>query len=184
MKGIIFNQLENMVTETLGLEAWDTLLNETALSTKDGLFVGPNTYPDEDLFALVATASRVTGTPAADLVRTFGRYLFPRLVASHPMFIKPDMTAKSFLLSVDRVIHVEVRKLDANAGLPTISYENPAPNQLIMLYRSPRALCALAEGLIEGVGAHFDEPIETRQLECTHLGAPLCRIECTFAPKR
>lgn len=181
MKGIIFNQLENMVTETLGLEAWDALLVQTELMTPNAIFVGPNTYPDEDLFALVATASRTTGTPAADLIRTFGRYLFPKLVASYPMFVRKDMNAKAFMMSVDRVIHVEVRKLDAKAGLPEIAYEEPGPDQLTVLYRSPRGLCALAEGLIEGVGAHFGEVIEMTQPECKHRGDAQCRIECTFS---
>lgn len=181
MKGIIFNQLETMVTETLGLEAWDRILNETTLATKDALFVGPHTYPDADLFALVGTASRITGTPAEALVRAFGRFLFPRLAASYPVFMKKDMSAKSFLMSVDRVIHVEVRKLDASTGLPTIEYEEPSPDRLTMIYRSPRALCALAEGLIEGVGAHFGEAITIAQPTCLHRGADHCRIECTFA---
>lgn len=180
MKGIIFNQLENMVTETLGIETWDALLEGTTLKTAGGMFIGPNTYPDEDLFALVGTASKMTGTPATDLVRTFGRYLFPKLAAGYPMFLREGMTAKSFLMSVDRVIHVEVRKLDAAAGLPTIQYEDPAPDRLVLLYRSPRGLCALAEGLIEGVGVHFSETIQTHQPECTHNGAACCRIECTF----
>ena len=183
MKGIIFNQLENMVTDTLGLEAWDALLSQTELKTANGLFIGPNTYPDSDLFALVDTASRITGTPAPDLVRAFGRYLFPKLASGYPMFLREGMTAKSFLLSVDRVIHVEVRKLDASTGLPTILYEDPAPDQLVLLYRSPRGMCAFAEGLIDGVAAHFGETIVTHQSECIHHGAPQCRIECTFGSK-
>jgi hypothetical protein len=181
MKGIIFNQLEGMVTETFGLEAWDSLIAGSKLSVPDGVFIGPRNYPDEDLFALVATASAATGKSAEELVRAFGRYLFPKLAALYPVFLKPGMTAKSFLMSVDRVIHVEVRKLHEDAGLPMITYEDKAPDQLVMVYKSPRNLCDLALGLIEGVGAHFKETITIAQPECRKHGAPACRLECTFS---
>ncbi len=171
-----------MVTSTLGLEAWETLLAETQLSTTDGYFVGPRTYPDEDLFALVRTASRVTGTPADDLVRAFGRYLFPELAKRYPVFLRPGMTAKSFLMSVDRVIHVEVRKLEPEAGLPQITYEDLAPDRLVVVYNSPRNLCELAMGLVEGVGVHFGQRIDVVQSACRKHGAETCRIECQFAP--
>jgi len=181
VKGIIFNQLENMVTEQLGPEAWDTLLTQTELSTPEGIFVGPKNYPDEDLFALVGTASKVTGASADTLVRGFGRYLFPKLAALYPVFLRDGMSAKSFLMSVDRIIHVEIRKLDANAGLPTITYEDPSPDGLVVIYRSPRNLCELALGLIEGVATHFGETVAITQPQCRRHGADACRIECTFA---
>jgi hypothetical protein len=181
MKGMIFNQLENMVTEQLGPETWEQLLTQTTLSTADGVFIGPKNYPDEDLFALVGTASRLTGAPADALVRGFGRYLFPKLAELYPVFFKGQATAKSFLMSVDRIIHVEIRKLDSNAGLPMMDYEDAAPDQLVLVYRSPRNLCELALGLIEGVGAHFGEQIALAETSCRKQGAEACRIECTFA---
>lgn len=181
MKGIIFNQLESMVTESFGVEAWDQIIAGSALSVPDGVFIGPRNYPDEDLFAIVATASAATGKPAEELVRAFGRYLFPKLAGLYPVFFKPGMTAKSFLLSVDRVIHVEVRKLHGEAGLPMISYEDKSANELVVVYQSPRNLCDLALGLIEGVGEHFKESVAIEHAECRKRGAAACRIACTFS---
>jgi hypothetical protein len=158
------------------------LISQTPLSNPDGIFVGPKNYPDDDLFGLVAMASKVTGAPADSLVRGFGRYLFPKLAELYPVFLKPGMTAKSFLMSVDRIIHVEIRKLDAQAALPTMTYEDLGPNKLALVYRSPRNLCELALGLIEGVGVHFGEPVVLAQPACRKLGAEACRIECEFGP--
>jgi hypothetical protein len=62
-----------------------------------------------------------------------------------------------------------------------MSYEDPAPDRLVLLYRSPRNLCELALGLIEGVGAHFGETITLAQPSCRKHGADACRIECQFA---
>ncbi len=182
MKGIIFNQLEAMVTQNLGPGVWDKLIDESKLQTPNGLFVGPKTYPDEDLYALVGTASRITGTPADDLVTAFGRFLFPVLAKGYPVFLKPGQTAKSFLQSVDRVIHVEVRKLQAESELPAIQYEDPGPGQLVLIYRSKRKLCALATGMIDGVAAHFNERVTHAHPKCLKRGDDHCRIECTFQP--
>jgi hypothetical protein len=178
---MIFNHLEAMVEQAAGPDAWDALLEQTPLQTSNGVFVGPKTYPDADLMALVGTASRVLGTPADALVQAFGRFLFARLAAQYPVFLKPGMTAKTFLASVDRIIHVEVRKLHPDAGLPTIRYEDPAPDRLVIIYQSPRRLCDLAEGLIQGVAERFGERIEVRQGRCMKRGDPECRLECAFA---
>jgi hypothetical protein len=182
VKGVIFNELQKMVTAKFGGDAWETIVDETALLTSSGAFLGPQTYPDQDLLALVATAGRLTGTPVPELIRAFGRFLFPDLAALYPAFLPPGSTAKSFLLTVDRVIHVEVRKLHPGAVLPSFEYEDPAPDRLVMIYRSARKLCPLAEGLIEGVGDHYRERIDRQHLTCMLRGDHACRFELTFAP--
>jgi hypothetical protein len=80
MKGIIFNELQDVVVKLLGADAWERVLEETQLKTTGGGFVGPQTYPDEDLAALVVTVSRISGMPVDELIRVFGRELFPSLV--------------------------------------------------------------------------------------------------------
>ena len=180
MKGIIFTHLESMVDSVMGAHAWQRVVAETELRTTEGYFVGPRNYPDEDLFALVATASRLSGTPVDELVHAFGRFLFAPLARAFPGFIRPEMTSKSFLMTVDRVIHIEVRKLHPDALLPTIRYEDPAGDRLILLYQSPRRLCQLAIGLIEGTAAHFHERVTCEHTRCMKQGSDHCRFECTF----
>ena len=51
MKGIIFNVTEKAVTELLGEDAWDDLLDDAGL---DGDYTALGTYADEDLLALVS----------------------------------------------------------------------------------------------------------------------------------
>ena len=52
-----------------------------------------------------------------------------------------------------------VKKLYPDAELPTFDCSR-TEHSLTMLYRSPRCLAALAEGLIQGCADHFREPIE------------------------
>ncbi len=177
MKGIVFTLLNEMVEEQFGLEAWDQLITQ---SGSDGLYISTETYTDEELMRLVATASEMTGIAVNDLVRAFGTYMFPHFYAKYPVFFKPDMTLKSFLLTVDRVIHVEVRKLYPDAGLPNFDYKDENDNELTMIYSSPRKLCALAEGLIAGAAKHFGTQYTMEHTVCMHKGDDCCHLKMTL----
>ena len=178
MKGIVFNLLAEMVEDKFGLEVWDALLQATQ---QDGIYVSTETYPDENLFALVAAASEKSGIPANDLIKTFGEFMFPHFHKQNPNFFEKDMTLKQFLLFVDRVIHVEVRKLHPDASLPTFQYIDEHDQELTMLYSSPRKLCMLAEGLIAGAATHFNTEYTLSHNECMHDGADSCRLHLKIA---
>ena len=105
------------------------------------------------------------------------------LAKAYPSFLSPGMTARGFLRSVDRVIHVEVRKLVPGVELPTFRYEEPAPDRLVMIYESPRRLCDLAKGLVAGAAKHFGERVSLEETACMHRGAQACRLELAFGGK-
>lgn len=174
MKGIIFNYLGEMVEEQFGLEAWDALLAKTGL---DGQFIASETYPDEQLMSLVAAANEATGIDSKDLVRAFGQFMLPHFKATNPQFFEGQSDLKSFLLTVDRVIHVEVRKLHPGSVLPEFSYDDESDSELTMHYTSPRKLCFLAEGLIQGSAEHFNTQYELDHSQCMHDGADFCTLK-------
>src|SRR5262249_25405805 len=108
----------------------------------------------------VTCLSRETGIPAADLVRTFGEYLFERFRHQFPHYFEGVPSAFDFLRRVNDYVHIEVRKLYPEAELPTFICETPRPDQLSLTYRSVRPFATLADGLIRGCIAHYGEPIE------------------------
>lgn len=177
MKGVVFNLLGDMVETRYGLAAWDQLLEETGLS---GIYVATGSYPDSELYVLVEAASRLTTIDAPDLVRAFGQHMIPSFVKQYPGFFKAEMRTKDFLLTVDQVVHVEVRKLFPEAGLPEFRYDDPSSDRLTMIYRSPRKLCVLAEGLILGAAQHFGEHCDIRHDVCMHHGDDRCELKLTF----
>ncbi|MCA9186307.1 MAG: heme NO-binding domain-containing protein [Pirellulaceae bacterium] len=177
MKGIVFTCLNEMVEDTFGVAAWDDMLGQAHL---DGVYTAADTYADAEMLALVGAMSDRTGTAPADLIREFGKYMLPKMAEQYPVFFPPGMVARQFLLSVHDIIHVEVKKLFPDAELPTFQYEMPADDQLVMVYRSRRQLCVLAEGLIEGAAAYFGEQLRYKQSQCYHQGDDHCRIEICF----
>lgn len=179
MKGIVFNILEDFICEGWGEDVYDEILGRCPLHTKEP-FVGPHTYPDADLLMIVGKAAERLGLPVPDAIQAFGKFCFPRLAAKYPVFLKGHEHPKTFLKTIEGVIHVEVRKLLRDADPPRITFVDLGPDTLMLNYASKRALCPLFVGLLEGVADHFRTPIHRRETACMLKGAPACEFHLTF----
>ncbi|HLG00552.1 MAG TPA: heme NO-binding domain-containing protein [Acidimicrobiia bacterium] len=178
MKGVIFNLLEHVVTEAHGSDTWETLLDDTGL---DGAWTSVGSYPDEDLLALVAAASARLDIPANDLVRWFGKSALPLLADRYAEFFEGHAGLASFLPTLNDVIHAEVRKLYPEAIVPTFAFVEANDTHVVMAYDSPRKMCALAEGFIEGAAEQFREKITIDQPECMLRGDARCLLVVDIA---
>lgn len=178
MKGIIFNLLEIVVVRDYGEDTWDSLLETAGL---DGAYTSVGSYPHEQLLALVDAASTATGTPADDLVRWFGREALPMLYDRYSAFFDPHPSTRPFLLTLNEVIHPEVRKLFPGAYAPSFDVGEEDLRSLVLTYESHRGLCAFAEGLILGAADHYGEQVTVDQPECAKRGDARCILRTTFA---
>lgn len=176
MKGIIFNLLEEVVTEHHGDAVWDDLLQAAG---SDGVFTSLGSYPDAELVALVEAASELTGTPVRTLLHWFGFQALPKLALRYPAFFDAARDARSLILSVNTIIHPEVRKLYSGASCPHFHFVESL-GTLSLGYASPRKLCDLARGFVEGVAAHYNETITLEQPRCMHDGAAACQLVVTW----
>lgn len=158
MKGVVFTELLEMVEERYSLAKVDELLEKANLPS-GGVFTAVGTYPPTEMLTLLATLSEMTGLTPAQLLHAFGKHLLGRFVRGYPAFFEGVTSSFALLERVDGYIHVEVRKLYPDAELPRFEYEKPAPNTLVMTYKSPRKLADLAHGLIEGTVEHFGEKV-------------------------
>lgn len=159
MKGIVFTEFLEMVEARFGADLADRII-ETANLPSGGAYSSVGTYPHAEMMALVGRLAAETGTPAADLVKAFGRHLFDQFTRGYPAFFEGVTTAFSFLNSLEHHIHVEVRKLYPDAELPTFDCSAKSPDHLEMVYRSSRGLADLAEGLLLGCFDHFKEAVD------------------------
>lgn len=158
MKGIVFTELLEMVEERFSLDVVDRIVERAQLPS-GGVYTAVGTYPPAEAIALVRELSAETGAPPSALLHAFGMHLFKRFAVGFPHFFRPDDSALAFLERVETVIHVEVKKLYPDAELPSFECVREG-GSLAMVYRSPRCLSPLAEGLIQGCADHFGEPIE------------------------
>lgn len=183
MKGVIFNLLEEFISEKWGVEAYERILDQCPLKGS-GVFVGPETYPDTDLLAIVSAACAQLKVDPDDAVRAFGEFMFPRLASKFPVFVRDHAHPRSFLKTIHGVIHVEVRKLMRDADPPHISWCEPSPDELVLTYTSARRMCSLMEGLLRGAANHFGTPMDIVHTTCTRHGAPNCEFRLTFPQVR
>lgn len=174
VKGIIFNLLEDVIGRKYGADTWDSLLDAASLQ---GSYTSLGNYPDEDLMKLVFTASSVLNTPADDIIRWFGQNARPALAQKYPQFFQGHPNTRSFLLTLNDVIHSEVRKLYPGAEVPVFDFDTSFETFLMMSYQSRRRLCALAEGFIQASASYYGEHVGLQQTECMKRGDQRCMFK-------
>ncbi len=165
MKGMVFTEFLEMVEEKFSPELVDQIIEECDLKSS-GAYTAVGTYHHSEMVQLVSRLGEHTETGVSDLLRSFGVYLFGRFVAGYPQFFGEVKEVFDFLGKVDGYIHVEVRKLYPDAELPSIECETLSPDCMHVTYRSSRPLANLAEGLIQGCIAYYDDSVK---LEMTDL---------------
>ena len=175
MKGIIFTELVDFVERHAGSTALEEILERSGLST-GGAYTTVGNYPHEEAVRIVLTVSNELGTPAEDLMRQFGRELFPRFVNLYPQFFEGVTDAQTLLRGIQTHIHDEVEKLYPESNPPRfdVSSEDHA---LVITYNSHRPMASVAMGLIEGCVAHFGQPLVVRRDE----NAPQSDTEARFS---
>ena len=150
MKGVVFNLLEDAVGSAHSEAAWDELLE---LAGCEGIHTSLGNHPDEEMAGLVQAASHRLGTSQSEVPRWFGLNAMPMLARRYPAFFGAQDGARPFLLSLNAIIHPEVR-LYPGAHCPVFRFGNTPDGALLLGYHSPRRLCRLAESFIEGAARH------------------------------
>jgi hypothetical protein len=177
MKGIVFNLFESLVVREHGEDTWDALLEAAGV---EGAYTSLGSYPDDDLMRLVGASPPVLGlaNPSA-VLRWFGRRAIPVLAARYPVFFQPH-TTRDFILTLNEIIHPEVRKLYPGADVPLFDFDTTSPELLVMGYQSKRKLCALAHGFVEGAADYYGETVSFVHRSCMHAGDAKCVFEISF----
>jgi predicted hydrocarbon binding protein len=179
MQGSIYTAFSDMIVEQMGMEQWNELIEQTDPPSQ-GIYTSGEQYQDSELINMVKALSIKTGIEIEVLIEKFGRYLFKKLYDTSPVDISEIDSLKSFLLAIDNLIHVEVKRLHPKAYLPTFEYETLDDNTLIMYYSSKRKLCHVSIGLIFGAADQFNEKVSIEHPECMHHGASRCKLVVRF----
>lgn len=174
MHGIVFAEFRKFAEEKLGSDAWNTLRTNAGLARK--MYVPVQEYPDSEIAALVGAASKLTGRPAFDLVQDFGEFITPALMGMYFHLIKPSWRALDVIEYTEGTIHTVVRVNSPGARPPKLKTTRLGVNEVLLVYDSPRRMCALAIGIGYGLGTYYKEKIVAQQTQCMHQGARSCQI--------
>jgi hypothetical protein len=178
VKGIIFNLAEEVVSRAHGEDMWDEILDGAGVS---GSYTSLGSYPDADLFAILTEAGRLLGADSQTMLRQVAEGAMPLLANRYPHFFEPHQDTCSFVLTLNDIIHPEVRKLYPGADVPTFTFDQRTGNTLTMGYASARRLCILAEGFVTGAARHYGQQVKVEQPACMLRGDDTCVLYCEFS---
>lgn len=179
MKGVVFNLLEELVRKEFGESEWHHVRQDADV---DASFDSLGSYPDAVLRKLVAAVAKRAHKTPGEALQWFGRYSMPLLALRYPAFFDTQRSTRSFILTLNDIIHPEVRRQYPGADVPVFDFDTSTPDALTVGYQSPRKLCALAHGFIEGAADHYGETVEVEQSTCMHRGDPKCVFQLRFRP--
>jgi predicted hydrocarbon binding protein len=167
--------LRRHVVDSHGEQTWLDLLDDAGMSGR--LFTSLGEYPDSEVMALVGAASRALGVDAGDVLRGFGRSLARDLIVTYRSLVGAGWTAFDLLEHTEKTIHTVVRMRQPGAQPPVLSVTRRGPELVSVRYASARRLCALAQGIVLGVGDQFGTPLQVHETSCMLKGAGHCQIE-------
>jgi predicted hydrocarbon binding protein len=173
MKGILFNVVEDVVTEAMSADAWDDVVEAAGV---DGSYTSLANYPDSDLTALVTAIATATDLSAEETLTLAGRLGFKHLAARNPHLLDGIDSWRQLVEALDSIIHPEVRKIYPDAEVPGFE-TTEIEDGLRVVYTSRRQLCSLAEGLIAGGGEWYGRKLAIEHERCVREGD----TDCTMA---
>ena len=177
MKGVLFSIVEDAITAEHGAETWDRLVTSSGV---DGAYTSLGDYPDDEFYRLIKVGADDLGVSERELTRHLGHSALLALGARYPGFFEPHTRALDFVLTINDVIHPEVRKLHREADPPQFDFSLTADGDLVVEYHSRRRLCALAEGMLRGAGTYYGDDVVVGHDLCREEGDSRCVLRCRF----
>ncbi len=174
MHGIVFVELQKFVVSKHGYPGWKAVAEKAGLAHK--VYLAAGQYPDSEITSLVTAASAITGQEPFQIVEAFGEFIVPSLLKMYGHLLKPNWKSLDVIEHTEGTVHTVVRASDKDALPPKLSARRTAPDTVILVYDSPRKMCALAMGIGKGLARHFKETLSINQTQCMHKGAAFCEI--------
>ncbi|MBT6594082.1 MAG: heme NO-binding domain-containing protein [Porticoccaceae bacterium] len=162
MKGLIFTSFLHLVEKEYGLEMVDKVIAQAA-PPSGGIYTTVGNYDHREVIAMIAALSKNINLSVGHLTKTFGVYLFAELIAAYPQWITNFNSSFALLSKVDGFIHGEVKKLYPDASPPSFKCTHYSETRMQVIYQSPRCMGDVAEGLILGCAAYYQEKITVRR---------------------
>ncbi|OIQ20336.1 heme NO-binding domain-containing protein [Lacinutrix sp. MedPE-SW] len=155
MKGIVFTEFLELVEDKFGLEMVDNIISSSNLES-NGIYTAVGTYSFSEMLQLLEHLSKNTGISIDNLLLVYAEHFFSVIENSYPGLLATYKDPIEMISSIENHIHVEVRKIYPDAELPTFEVIEKTDNNLIMVYKSSRAMHHFGLGLMNKTFEHFN----------------------------
>lgn len=181
MHGLIFMTWEKYLAERLGFPFLHSYREHIGESLS-AIPLANRLYDDATLLAGVAAASQLSRFPVETLLREYGRYFIINGLTGHLCsYILSNVFSGRDLLLIMRDAHARLRRTLEGMQPPLFEYVSAASNEVTLLYDSPRQLCTVLLGAIEGAAQRYGETVQIEEQSCMKQGAANCRIKAVFS---
>jgi predicted hydrocarbon binding protein len=172
--GLYFFFIKKFV-ETIAASASDdaarylkSLLKGSAAYVPDG------SCPDDEAYGLLDAVSNALGEPIERVHARFGEFVAPHLIRVAGTLVDPSWRTLDVVEHADAMIQTFVHGQREAEKLRMHETVRISPNELHVVYYSPRKLCGIAAGIIHGVASYFGESIRISESACMRRGEPFC----------
>jgi predicted hydrocarbon binding protein len=174
MHGIMFKTLKDHIVTDDGPAAWEQACADAGLDGE--MYLAVDSYPDTDLSALVDAYAASVDRPVDEVLTAYGNSAAGPLIETYGNSIVHDTdSALDVVASVEQLIHDVLRRRSDAMMPPELSCSRDG-DTVHVEYRSHRQLCAVAKGLVIGVGEYLDDPLEVEERTCMHEGDDQCEL--------
>ena len=184
MHGLIFVTWEKYLADRFGsalLNDYRAVIGETVVSAP----LTSKVYNDDVLLKGVGAASKLTHFPVETLLHEYGHYFMVNGLTSHlcAYLLRQVYSGRDLLFKM-RSAHAQMRMTPDSLTPPLFTYEilSSDQNNFVLIYDSPRQLCPVLHGAIEGAAERYHEQVKIAERTCMKFGASVCRFEVHFAP--
>lgn len=176
MYGVYLVKMGEYVISAHGEEVWNKARADAGHSFK--VYLPGEPYPDEELDLLVASVCMEASVSPEELWENIGLSAGSSVIAAYKSLINPEWKTLEVLEYLQSVIEM-IRSSKGDFPHPFFNSDRISKDKLMLVYASPRKLCALAKGMVKGVAMHYGEKVSIEETACMCTGAPECRIVIT-----
>ncbi len=183
MHGLIFVTWEKYLAARFGnalLNNYRSTIGETAATSP----LASRIYDDAILLAGVGAASKLTGVTADVLLHEYGHYFIINGLTSHlcAYLLRQVHSGRDLLLTMS-MAHAQMRRTPDALTPPLFGYEvlSSDPREFVLTYDSPRKLCSVLYGAVEGAAQRYGERVQILERTCMKRGDTQCRFDVRFS---
>jgi hypothetical protein len=184
MHGLIFVTWEKYLSERFSgslLKQYQEAIGRTPSTAP----LASRVYDDDLLLSAVTTMHHISRLPVETLLQEFGHYFIVNGLTRHLCaYILTQVHGARELLLAMHDAHQQMSRLPDGLTPPLFKYAAyPGKiDELTLIYDSPRKLCSVLVGAIEGAAERYGEQVVIYERTCMRRGDLICTVDMRFSP--
>ena len=172
MHGSICVIVQKFVETNFGVDSWLQILTQAGVP--ELRFSPIQHYPDEAVMQVIRATCEHLKIEEDVALTSVGKFAAKELLRFAKHMLHPEWRTFEVLNNLESLIHRTVRLGNPGAEPADIQCHQISDSQIQVIYSSRRGLCALASGILSGMGEVFSQKLEIKEESCCKRGDPFC----------